>query len=271
MKKFQSPMLARDFEGNEQLIKFPAYVQPKVDGVRCVTNGQTFWSRNGKVFPRMNMKHLQMEPLPYLLDGEISMPEGRSDFEEIVSVLKRANHPDSFRLCFHAFDVIADEPYARRCVILREIFQRHLLRYRSTRWKRLLTKKVNDMDGIENFYKSCLAMGYEGVMVRSAFGAYASGKRTADLLKWKPLKDAEFEIVDIVEAKGKDAGTPIFICETRHESRFRVRPKGTTAQRRKMWRDREKLIGKMLTVEYQNLTRYGIPRFPRAKVLRDYE
>jgi hypothetical protein len=31
------------------------------------------------------------------------------------------------------------------------------------------------------------------------------------------------------------------------------------------------LIGKKLTVEFQNFTRHGKPRFPRAKTVRDYE
>jgi hypothetical protein len=116
-------------------------------------------------------------------------------------------------------------------------------------------------------------MKYEGTMIRSTFGLYVP-KRTIDLLKWKPLKDAEFEIINVIEAKGKDAGTPIFVCwsgDNRNGASFRARPMGTMVQRRKMWCDRKRLIGKMLTVEYQNLTRYGVPRFPRAKVLRDYE
>lgn len=274
MKKFQPPMLAKEFEGNEEQIKFPAYVQPKVDGVRCITNGQTFWSRNGKVFPRENFKHLETKPLPYLLDGELSMLDGRAEFEEIVSVVKRAGHPDRERLCFHAFDVIAEEPYARRCGLLKQIFHTHLLRYQSTRWKRLITKKAENIEQVESFYKSCLAMGYEGVMVRSAFGVYTCGKRTTDLLKWKPMKTEEFEIIDVKEAKGKDKGTPIFVCwagDNRNGASFRVRPKGTMKNRKKMWRDREKLIGKILTVEFQNYTRYGKPRFPRALAVRDYE
>ena len=48
------PMLAHDFNKRGKDIKFPCFVQPKLDGVRCMVhteNGETvFTSRTGKVF-----------------------------------------------------------------------------------------------------------------------------------------------------------------------------------------------------------------------------
>lgn len=267
--RFRKPMGAKDYEGHEHQVKYPCYAQPKVDGIRCVTDGVRFWSKNGKLFPKQNLAHLQIERLPFLVDGELSLMGGHVDFEEIASVVKRVGHEDSRRILFNAFDCMTPEPYVGRKLALKGIFAKRQLLI-GTNWRRLKTEYISDAKRLQRVHDYYLACGYEGTIVRSAFGLYVP-KKTLDLLKWKPLHDDEFEIVGVKEARGKDAGTPIFICEAKGVGEFRVRPMGTMAQRRKMWRQRKRLIGKQLTVEYQNLTRYGIPRFPRAKVLRDYE
>jgi ATP-dependent DNA ligase len=269
-------MLAKEFEQHERRVEYPCYVQPKLDGIRCVTDGRRFWSRNGKLFPTQNFEHLRLHRLPHLVDCELSMVGVHADFEDISSIVRRAGHHDAGQLCLNAFDVVTDEPFIVRKMYLRALFELRQIRIMSDRWNRLTTKKAVDRGELEEYHRRFLVQGYEGTMVRNAMGLYVP-RRTHDLLKWKPLREKEFEIVDVVEAKGKDRGTPVFVCWTGQgaiddvDNWFRVRPMGTTKQRRRMWRDRAGLLGCMLTVEFQNLTKYGIPRFPRAKALRDYE
>lgn len=276
-------MLAKEYEHHQKKVQFPCYVQPKVDGVRCITDGHYFWSKNGKLFPQENFEHLRVRGLKHLIDGELALSDGHEHFEEIVSVVKRGAHPNSKFLCFNAFDIITPEPYVVRKAQLQHVFERSLVKNVSRQWSRLTTKKALTIEHLYYYYDEFLDRGYEGLMIRSAMGLYVS-KRTSDLLKWKPLHEKEFLIVGVREAKGKDRGTPIFVCATdpivteiedgdvqEDWSEFRVRPMGTLEQRQQMWRDRRQIIGKQLTVEYQNLTKYGVPRFPRAKVLRDYE
>lgn len=267
--KFAPPMLAKDYEGNEDKVVFPCYVQPKLDGVRCVTNGQSFWSRNGKMFPRQNFKHLQVKPFPFLLDGELSLYGDVQDFEDIVSAVKRVGHKAAPYLRFNAFDVMTDRPYVGRKEQLKQIFSSYQLKIMSRNWSRVDTRLVRNVKELEEYYDNYLDFGYEGLMVRSAFGLYVP-KRTHALMKYKPLRTEEFEIIGVREAKGKDNGTPIFICACNNDE-FSARPKGKMKQRQKMWRSRKKLIGRMLTVEFQGYTKYGKPRFPRALVVRDYE
>jgi DNA ligase-1 len=50
-----------------------------------------------------------------------------------------------------------------------------------------------------------------------------------------------------------------------------VRPEGTLEVRRKFLEEKDRYIGKQLTVRFQNLTALGIPRFPVGVVVRDYE
>jgi len=57
-----------------------------------------------------------------------------------------------------------------------------------------------------------------------------------------------------------------FVC-----GNFSVPMNGTHEYLAGLWKDRESLVGKMVTVQYQNKTRNGIPRFPRGVSIRDYE
>ena len=74
-----SPMLAQNYEKQKSKIKFPALVQPKLDGVRCnarVVNGKvTLLSRRGKAFEQLNQinKAIKSIKLPknIVLDGEL--------------------------------------------------------------------------------------------------------------------------------------------------------------------------------------------------------
>lgn len=274
--KFRTPMSAKNYESCEKRVEFPCAAQPKFDGVRCVTDGRRFWSRNGKLFPAKNVAHLRTElAFPFLIDGELMIP-GRP-FEETISAVKHASDEDrsaSRRLRFLVFDVLTKSDYRIRFHQVDDVV--HDAKQRGARWNRVLTVWPNDRDELKSFARSMLKKGHEGTMIRNLNGLYES-KRSFNLLKWKPLLDAEYEIIAVKEAKGKDKGTPIFVCfvpgSKKYPSpqRFNVRPMGTMKQRRKMWKNRDQLIGLSLTVEYQNLTKYGVPRFPRAKVFRDYE
>lgn len=42
------PMLAVDWFEYKDKIKFPLYVQPKLDGIRCIVRKDGMWTRNGK-------------------------------------------------------------------------------------------------------------------------------------------------------------------------------------------------------------------------------
>lgn len=270
--KFRKPMLAKNYEGNEHRVSFPCFVQPKLDGIRCITDGKRFWSRNGKKFPTKNLKHLMIPQLNALVDGEL-MVDDSSHFEDIVSAVKNGSTLDrslAERIQFHVFDVIMDETYHRRRIMAMMNVSYARQRHRVP-WFDVKAHLVLSPAQLQRMAKFFLRNGYEGTMIRSRDGRYVS-KRTLDLLKWKPLMEKEFKIARVKEAKGKDKGTPVFICVVKKNGKeFAARPMGTIAQRRKMWRDREEMPGQMLTVEFQNWTKHGKPRFPRAKVLRNYE
>jgi hypothetical protein len=130
-------------------------------------------------------------------------------------------------------------------------------------------------DQLEDIHDLFVDEGYEGLMLRNIDSPYEFS-RSWNLVKYKVMKDSEFKIVDAEQAlKGKQKGAIIWICETPQGDRFNVVPNGTIESRKKLWAeweaDPKEFIGKELTVQYQELTPKGIPRFPKGLGIRDYE
>ena len=130
-------------------------------------------------------------------------------------------------------------------------------------------------DQLEEIHDLFVDEGYEGLMLRNLDMPYEF-TRSWNLVKYKVMKDDEFKIVDAVQGlKGKQKGAIIWICETPQGDRFNVVPNGTMASRKILWdewkADPKAFIGKELTVQYQELTPKGIPRFPKGIAIRDYE
>jgi len=63
----------------------------------------------------------------------------------------------------------------------------------------------------------------------------------------------------------------IWKCKTKEGKEFEVRPVGTVESRSELLKNASKCIGKFLTVTYQELSEFGVPRFPVGKTIRDYE
>jgi ATP-dependent DNA ligase len=129
----------------------------------------------------------------------------------------------------------------------------------------------NHRDDILALHARLCGEGYEGVMVRNSSAPYEPGKRSYDLLKYKEFQTDEFEIVDVVEAEGGDAGTAVFVCRSIKDQTFNVRLKACREDRKAIWEKASTFIGKRLTVRFQEYTMGGIPRFPIGLAVRDYE
>jgi DNA ligase-1 len=70
------PMLAHKFNIKRVDYSKPVYIQPKLDGVRCLFTKDGAFSRTGKQFK--NLAHIELELIPFfkenpdvILDGEL--------------------------------------------------------------------------------------------------------------------------------------------------------------------------------------------------------
>lgn len=275
------PMLAHMFDKNSRRIQYPAFVQPKIDGVRMITtfneNGQfLFLSRTGKPFGALNgtfEKHLGFlkacSGLFLWLDGELF--SSTLTFEEIVSTVRNEHTPDPERfdkLEYHVYDIIPENketPFYERHETLRQLSQKF-----PSKIKWVPAYEVCNATEVTRHHNEFVQQGYEGVMIRNRHGPYVH-KRSYDLQKYKNFRDDEFVIVDVKEATGNDTGTAILQCKTNDGSYFWVRPRGSREYRAELLRNKERILYKLLTVRYQNLTDKNIPRFPVGIIIRDFE
>ncbi|KAF5218607.1 hypothetical protein ECC02_008463 [Trypanosoma cruzi] len=122
---------------------------------------------------------------------------------------------------------------------------------------------------MDEVLEEACSQGFEGVMIRRPGFPYEHGKRSFGLLKYKTMHDAEYRIVDFLPGQGKfRGGLGAFICETKTGIRFNATPKTTYENRLALWGKRQELLGKYLTVQYQELSSQDVPRFPVAKAVR---
>lgn len=270
------PMLAHKFVDQGHKIKYPAFVQPKLDGIRCIAiveKGKcTLWSRTRK--PITGMPHI-VEELQRIfaqdnvvLDGELYNHDYKSNFERIVSLVRQENaDPDHKLVQYHVYDVINDSTFQDRSAWLQIMFRHFAFDYT----KRVPTYTVNYEDEVMDYFDDFRAQGYEGAMLRNSLSKYVN-KRSYDLQKVKEFDDGEFKIVGITEGRGKLAGHAIFVCMDDKGDKFEAKMKGDTARLKEYFENHALWEGKKLTVKYQGLTSAKkVPRFPIAHAIRDYE
>lgn len=245
------PMLANKWEERQNYITEPFYVQPKLDGVRLLVSKEGCFSRTGKAVKGLEHLASNLKDGEWL-DGEC-YTQGKT-FEEITSIFKM-NPQD---LEFHVFDYFdtnsPDLPFAER--------------QKRTTVETILVKKKSQ---VKKYHDTFVDQGHEGIMIREAISTYEIGKRSNYLLKYKEFQTEEYEIVGAKTGHGRDADAVVWVCKTESGNEFTVRPEGTIKQREEYYANRDKYMGKLLTVRFQNLTALGVPRFPVGVVIRDYE
>ena len=274
------PMLAHPFTKRKHNINYPAIVQRKFDGVRClaVLNSDktvTLMSRKGKEFP--HLEHIKKDVLAnnknqfLVLDGELY--SDTLTFQELVGLVKRVtlkpgNDKQMFEVSLRVYDCVntkKTDNFQDRYLDIMGIT--HGAQYLSL----VENIGVYNETQVHEAQRRFVEEGYEGAMVRNLIGPYAIGKRSPDLQKVKTFLDGEYEIVGFSEATGNDAGTVIWECKTPEGLTFRARPRGTREARKELYQNGNDYIGKQLTVRYQELTDDGVPRFPVGITIRDYE
>lgn len=284
------PMLAQDWNKTKKLPTLPLYAQPKIDGVRMIVNcvggnevdgfNITMTTRQGKDI--YFMEHIR-EALSkgvlrpgFVLDGELYCRE--KSFEEITGIVRKSvaenTRVNEIRMIeYHIFDMffIGEEktPFKSRLEYLNSL---PAFLGEDSPVKVVETKLLKTEEEVESFHRRMNEEGNEGTIYRTPNGEYKVRARSKDLLKRKDFITEEYKIVGVEEADGRDIGTVIWVVEVKPGgARFNVRPRGSLEQRAEWFKNGDKYMGKMLTVRFQNLSDFGIPRFPVGLSIRDYE
>ena len=271
--RFYKPMLAAKWEDRKDKIDYPVFVQPKLDGVRCIANAQGLWSRTGKQI--LACPHIEEALAPLfaanpglVLDGELYNHELKDDFNKIISLVRKtkptaADIAESAEMVqYHVYDVPSHEAaYSERYTELFDLL--------TGSWEGIVcvdTYQADDEGAVDDLYWEFIGEGYEGGIVRT--DASYEQKRSKGLLKRKDFEDAEFTIISIEEGQGNWAGYAkrvIFRLEDGRECGSGLA--GNQDFARQLLSERDSYVGGQVTVQFFTRTPDGVPRFPIAKAL----
>jgi DNA ligase-1 len=273
-------MLAHKY--NEDKADYPAFIQPKLDGVRCLFTAKGAVSRANNQF--MNVQHIEQALKPFfaknptaILDGELYNHGLKDDFEKIISLVKKRKPTDADRaeakelVQYHMYDVAS---MTIGTYVDRNLF---LLAEPSFRNSSILevtsTRLATDFDDAQKWHAKNLKLGYEGSIYRTPSGKY-KGTRSWDLMKFKDFHDAEAHIIGYEIGKGKREGTlGKFLMQDDDGNKFGCPPgKGYNYKDlANMLENIHDYIGQYATFTYFERTKAGSYRHPHYKAIRNYE
>jgi ATP-dependent DNA ligase len=258
-----------------QAAKFPADVQPKLDGLRCLASADDLLlrSRNGTVYrlPHIAEQLERILPPGAIADGELYIHG--VPLQAIISLVKRQQIMTGM-VEFHIFDILAGDWQARTWRDRRADLEALEAKAAATECDAIRfvkTTTATSHAGMDRLHDEFVAAGYEGAILRAPDAPYATGARSAGLLKYKRFYDAEFEIVGAVSARGTDAGCAVWQCATETGRVFEVVPAWPDYERRKAFSKAGSFIGRILTVTFCGRTAAGVPRCASGIAVRAAE
>ncbi len=258
------------------------YMQPKLDGVRCVIQlndkGEVYaYSRTGK--PWLNIEHILQDLKSdfdlnpnMILDGELYNHSLRNDFEKIISLVRKQkptadDRAESKKLVqFHCYDYAhTNEDYSTRMNNLARMSYSYCVKYVPS------TRVYNEKDS-KLTHGINLSNSYEGSILRLD-GPYQC-KRSYNLQKFKDFHDDEATIIGYEAGKGKREGTlGKFLMMDSEGVKFGCPPgKGFTYKDlADIQNNIHDYIGETATFTYFERTKAGSYRHPFYKCIRNYE
>ena len=272
------PMLAYKVDQKPIDWTTKVYLQPKLDGVRCIFTKDGAYSRAGNEFK--NVAHIKYDLTDFfrkhpnaVLDGELYNHALKDNFEKIISLVKKQKPTDQDArdaeslVQYHVYDTIAEGPdYESRF--------NWLIRYLPIAATMTLIKNtvVESQDEAKMLHSVHLAQGYEGSMLR--LNMPYEQKRSYNLQKFKDFSDTEATIMGYEAGKGKFEGMiGKFFMQDDDGNEFGCPiGKGYNFAHRKIMLDNiHDYIGQRATFTYFQRTQAGSYRHPLFKTLRNYE
>lgn len=281
------PMGAHKLDEHYHKIKYPALVQKKLDGFRCLShiNNKTalMYSKGMKNF--VFLHHIKNEILKIkellndeniYLDGELY--EHGLKLHDISSLVmkKYATKDDEEnmkKISYYIFDIFdvnhLNETFENRYKKLENIFKNYHFKY----LKLVNCTTVSSYKEIEELNNQYLYSGFEGVIVRNKNGIYKLNSKSYDVLRTKEFKRTDFKIIGAKEGTGTQKGAIIWNLECLHNNKsFFAIPIGTIDERIKIYKKYQKTpqnyIGKYLPVKYLEINNEGcVSRNPIVEFL----
>jgi DNA ligase-1 len=288
-------MLAHDGANHESKVSGKKLLEPKLDGVRCLTivdyEARTVvqYSRNGKVLENFShitdglLQHIDDFERSYVIDGEVVS----SSFQALMTQVNRKSDVKADDAVLMAFDIIPLSEFKAGKSKLGQKRRSAMLKGFKASFDKvgsidIVPQKEVDLDDFvgqidfKEFNKEAIDKGFEGIMIKDPEAPYVC-KRHVAWLKQKPFIEVSLTIVGIEPGTGKNEGKMgAAICEGEEDGKFirvNVGSGWTDDQRAEV---DDSVIGQVLEVRADAITRsqdsedvYSL-RFPRALRFRGF-
>jgi len=225
-------MLAHDGANHEKKITGVKLLEPKLDGVRCITivnyEARTVvqYTRNGKVLE--NFSHIADSLLAniddlgrsYVLDGEVVS----SSFQTLMKQVHRKDDVQATDARLMLFDIVPLSEFQKGKSIMGQRRRTALLKTLKPVFDKcgnidVINQIEIDLDGyvgelqFKEFNKEAIEKGFEGIMIKDPNAPYEC-KRSTSWLKQKPFIEVSLTVLETEEGTGRNEGKMgALVCE----------------------------------------------------------
>lgn len=290
------PMLAETVKDVESL-NYPLYASPKLDGIRCTLHNGEALSRSLKLIPNVSIQERLRElasKIGHGLDGELTVgsPSAPDVYLKTVSaVMSQEGEPDFTFRVFDKFDC-PDLDFTYRLERADRAVETYKSKYKQQPGMEVVSHThtiIHDSANLLEYEEAVLAIGYEGLILRSPEGKYKYGRSTLKqgwMLKLKRFVDAEAVICGFEELMHND--NEAFENELGHTARStnaeNLVPSGTlgalkvedadtavpfkigtgfdAGMRELIWNNRHDMLGKIVKYKHFPVGAKTAPRHP---------
>jgi DNA ligase-1 len=290
-------MLAHDGANHESKITGIKLLEPKLDGVRCLTvvdyESRTVvqYTRNGKVLE--NFSHITEGILAnidelgrsYVLDGEVVS----NSFQDLMKQVHRKDNVQAQDARLMLFDMIPLVEFKVGKSIQGQRRRSNLLRSFKNLFDQMghidvIPQKEFNLDvftdeiAFKDYNKEMVEAGFEGIMIKDPEAKYET-KRSTSWLKQKPFIEVSLTIREVEEGTGRNVGRlGALVCEGIDDGKtisVNVGSGFTDSHRSSFWDERDTLHGQVVEVRADAITQnqdgtYSL-RFPRFIRFRGFK
>ncbi len=246
-------------------IKFPAYAQIKMDGVRC----HLYWdgeqalafTRNGKQIDhkgKLNESARALMEAGQTWDGElVCINDDLSYMNRQTSngIINKAikgtiSEDEADKIVFTAWDIVdftSTIPYEKRLRNLSEAFD--LNGVFAKKFRLIDNRMVSSMQQAEEFFKEALMNGEEGIILKNIHSVWQP-KRVKDLCKFKAEAEADLRVIGWEYGTGKNANRLGNLILGTDDGLLTVSVGTGFSDAQRDEYTREAVMGKIVTVKY---------------------
>ena len=267
--------LAQKFE--RKRMSSTVYVEPKLDGIRClaiVKNGEaSLFTRAGK--PLTNFDNTIGKELSQLKDGCYDGEIMGKDFTDLMRQVYRKENVNVDNSYFAIFDYISIPEWNAKegtsILTLRKAILDSIFHFTNFKFLQMVpyTYSENPSESLlKDIHDDMVSKGYEGIMIKDSSAFYSFG-RDWSVMKYKAFFDADCPIIGLQEGTGKHEGKLGSFLIDYNGVEVRVGSGLNDELREQIWANKDKHIGRIIEVRYQEETPDGSLRFPTFVCFRN--